>query len=151
MEVPRPAPSERIEGRGIGSLPEGLARMLPLRMDSAEDEVSEPEASESSAPPEKDAGDGDASGEGTESSPPARPGEGTPDGERLRELERLFEVGDYAGVRRSAAALLDRCEDDEVRAAAEAILRAVQVDPVQLAVLIGCAAVLTAIGFTWVF
>ena len=143
--------AERVDGRGIGSLPERLARMLLLRMDSAEDEVSEPEAPESSAPPERDGGDGDVPGEGGESSPPSRPGEGTPDGERLRELERLFEVGDYAGVRRASAALLERCEDDEVRAAAEAILRAVQVDPVQLAVLIGCAAVLTAIGFTWVF
>lgn len=78
------------------------------------------------------------------------PGAGTPDGAKLREAHVAFEAGDYARVREQTAELEARAEDPAVKDAARALRERVAVDPVQLVVLLACAAVVVGIVLRWV-
>lgn len=77
------------------------------------------------------------------------PGAGTPDGERLREALRAFDVGDYRQVR-TLTGELDRASEPAVRQAAAALRARISVEPVQVMVMLACALVLGAIVYTWV-
>jgi hypothetical protein len=76
------------------------------------------------------------------------PGEGTPEGELLRDAARAFEAGDYAMVRKRAAELNSAPED--VRQAAQELAARTAIDPVQIVIVVACAAVLAAIVYVWV-
>ena len=67
----------------------------------------------------------------------------------LRDAERAFEVGDHATVRAATRALA-ASKDPKVVDAAAALARKVAVDPVQIAFLAGCLAVLAAIFYQYV-
>jgi hypothetical protein len=77
------------------------------------------------------------------------PGAGTPDGEKLREAVRAFEVGDYARVR-SRVADLKKSDDPAVRAVAEDLSTRIDTDPIQIAVILICAIVLAILVYKWV-
>lgn len=78
------------------------------------------------------------------------PGAGTPDGDKLREAMRAFEVGDYARVRARTRELAG-AGDPKVREAAAALASRIAIDPVQVVVILACAAVLVTIALVWVF
>src|SRR5262245_23906691 len=82
--------------------------------------------------------------------PPPLPGAGTPDGETLRKAARAFEVGDYALVRRLCAEL-ENAADPSVRDAARDFAARIAIDPVQVVIVLACAAVLVTIAYVWVF
>lgn len=76
---------------------------------------------------------------------PELPGQGTTDGELLRRARGLYELGDYAAMR-TVLTPLTRAKDPAVADAANALLRRIQVDPVQLGFLAGCLAAIVAIA-----
>ncbi|MCZ7687293.1 MAG: hypothetical protein M5U28_54570 [Sandaracinaceae bacterium] len=78
------------------------------------------------------------------------PGAGTAAGDKLREAVRAFEAGDYARVRARTSELASAA-DPKVRDAAAELAARVAVDPVQVVVILACAAVLAAIAYVWVF
>ncbi|MFK7985083.1 MAG: hypothetical protein AB8I08_03555 [Sandaracinaceae bacterium] len=80
---------------------------------------------------------------------PDLPGEGTPEGDRLRAAYRSFEVGDYGAVRAIARGLEDTA-GPEVASAAQALRKRVEIDPIQVVVLSCCAAVVVAIMYVWI-
>ncbi len=77
------------------------------------------------------------------------PGEGTADGDKLRQAHRAFEVGDYATVRALTRALEDSA-GPAVASAARALRKRVEIDPIQVVVLSCCAAVVGAILYVWI-
>jgi len=79
----------------------------------------------------------------------ALPGAGTPDGDRLREAFRSLEVGDYRRVR-ARCDELPRARDRGVREAAAELRARTTVDPVQVVVVLACAAFLATIAYVWV-
>jgi hypothetical protein len=81
--------------------------------------------------------------------PTRLPGAGTPDGDKLREAVRAFEVGDYARVR-ARVADLKKAEDPAIRAVAEDLGARIDVDPLQIVVILICALVLAMIVYKWV-
>lgn len=81
--------------------------------------------------------------------PKPLPGAGTPDGEKLREAVRAFEVGDYVRVR-ARVADLRKAEDPAIREVAQDLAARIAIDPVQVVVMLACAAVLAAIAYVWV-
>lgn len=81
--------------------------------------------------------------------PEPPPGAGTPEGDKLREALRAFDVGDYARVRARTKELAS-AEDPKVREAAADLASRIAVDPVQVVVMLACAAVLVAIAYVWV-
>lgn len=89
-------------------------------------------------------------GKKAEDAPKPIPGAGTPDGDKLREALRAFEVGDYARVR-ARARDLEGASDPAVREAAAELAARISVDPVQIVVIGACAAVLAAIAYVWIF
>ena len=80
---------------------------------------------------------------------PAIPGEGTREGDLLREALQAFDAGDYTLVRARSRALAD-AKDEAVRAAASDLATRIAVDPIQIVVVAACAAVLFAIVWHWV-
>lgn len=80
---------------------------------------------------------------------PAIPGDGTPEGDLLREALHAFDAGNYALVRARTRALAD-AKDAGVRAAAADLESRIAVDPIQVVVVLACAAVLFAIIWHWV-
>lgn len=78
------------------------------------------------------------------------PGAGTPDGAKLREAHVAFEAGDYVRVRARAKELEERAEDPAIKDEARALRERVEVDPVQIVVLLACAAVVVGIVMRWV-
>jgi hypothetical protein len=85
-----------------------------------------------------------------EAAPAKIPGAGTPDGTKLREALRAFEVGNYALVRERGRDL-EKAEDVEVRKAALDLVDRTRVDPVQIVAILACVLVLVAILYVWVF
>jgi hypothetical protein len=77
------------------------------------------------------------------------PGAGTPDGGKLREALRAFDVGDYARVRARTRELAS-AEDRKVREAAADLASRIAIDPVQIVVILACALVLGTIAYVWV-
>jgi len=77
------------------------------------------------------------------------PGEGTPDGARLREASAAFESGDHALVRAHVRAL-SGASDPKVADAAAALGRKVAVDPIQLGFLGVCMVALGIIFYLYV-
>lgn len=113
--------------------------------EASDDEGSEPSEDDSPEPDEE------ASDEADEGPPDeGLPGEGTADGDALREAHVAFEAGDYRAVRQRCRALEEKAEDHEVREAAAALRRRVEVDPIQVVVLAACAAVVIAIVYRWI-
>ncbi len=82
--------------------------------------------------------------------PAPLPGLGTRDGGKLREAHVAFEAGDYARVRERCRDLEANAEDPEVRAAAADLRSRIEVDPLQVVVLLACAAVVVAIVMKWI-
>ena len=80
---------------------------------------------------------------------PAIPGQGTPEGELLREALHAFDAGNYVLVRARTRALAE-AKDEAVRAAAADLASRIAVDPIQVVVVLACAAVLFAIVWHWV-
>jgi len=78
------------------------------------------------------------------------PGEGTRDGEKLREAETAFERGDYVRVREIATPLVESAKDDEVARHARDLRRRTLVDPVQIGVIVACLALFAYIVYTYV-
>jgi hypothetical protein len=76
------------------------------------------------------------------------PGEGTPEGEKLRQAHGAFEVGDYRRVRQ----LCDELQGgpEQVARAAAELRKRTEVDPVQLGVLAGCLAIFLIIVYVYV-
>src|SRR5262245_7557131 len=72
-----------------------------------------------------------------EAEPAPIPGAGTADGERLREALRAYEVGNFVLVRARTKALAN-ADDPAVRDAAAELAARIGIDPVQIAVIIGC-------------
>ena len=70
-------------------------------------------------------------------SPPALPGPGTPEGERLREAHAAFDRGDFRRVREVTSELA-AAGDRDVVAAAAALALAVKADPTAIGVLVAC-------------
>jgi len=77
------------------------------------------------------------------------PGAGTPDGDKLRDAHRAFEVGDYAQVRRTTRSLADASDPDVTKAASELRART-EVDPIQIGVLLGCLVLLVFLTYVYV-
>ena len=121
--------------------------------DDEDDEDDDRDEDEDDEDEDQDDADDDGAPEGTEGvgdGAPPLPGEGTADGDRLREAHRLFEVGDYAAVRTRARGLEETAKDPAVKAAARALRRRVEVDPVQVVVLLACAGLVAAIVYVWI-
>lgn len=78
------------------------------------------------------------------------PGEGTAEGERLREASLAFESGDFATVRRLAATLA-RSGDPDVARAARELGQRVGVDPVAVAAFVLCLAFFGLVVQRYVF
>jgi len=78
------------------------------------------------------------------------PGEGTPEGEKLRAAHAAFDAGDYASVRTLTGELVD-VSDREVAQSAHDLRRRVSVDPVQVAVLLACFLFFAWISWKYVF
>ena len=116
--------------------PEKKKKKKKRKRRAADAEQDAPPSSEAEAAKKKDA-------------PPPLPGAGTPEGARLREAHRLFEVGDFAAVRRLCGEL-ERADDAAVRENAQELARRTTVDPVQVVVVLACAAVFAAIVWVWV-
>jgi len=132
---PEPEPDAESEPE-----PEPDAESEPEPESDAESE-SEPEP-EPEPEPESDM---DGGGE------PELPGAGTEAGERLREVARAFERGDYAQVRALTDALIGDSEvAPEVIEAAEQYRGRISVDPVQLVILGGCLIFFGWIVYTYV-
>ncbi|HJL17144.1 MAG TPA: hypothetical protein RMH99_15870 [Sandaracinaceae bacterium LLY-WYZ-13_1] len=135
--------------------------------EDADDETSDAEAAEraddeagardrdddADADDREDEGDADVDDRADENErkkpPPPLPGAGTRDGEKLREAFRAFEVGDYRRARSRVAELVD-AEDAEVREVALDLHERMSVDPVQVVVIVACAAVLFTIVYVWI-
>lgn len=86
----------------------------------------------------------------TDEPPKPLPGGGTPDGEKLREAFRAFEVGDFARVR-ARTRELEKAADPAVREAAAELAARVAVDPIAVVLMLACAAVLVSVAYVWVF
>lgn len=93
-------------------------------------------------------GDSAKAEEGEPEEPAPLPGEGTPDGDRLRQAHRAFEAGDYVLVRELCGAL-SGAEDTEVSAAAAALAKRTGVDPVQIGVLVACLVFFLVITYVY--
>ncbi len=133
------------------------------------EEQSEPEAEAAAEPPperpkkrkkakgrkaaasERGAASEDGAAAAKEAAPTAAtlPGAGTSAGEKLREAHRAFEVGDSARVR-ARTRELETAADPAVREAAADLAARIAIDPVQIVVVLACAAVLAAIVYVWV-
>lgn len=119
------------------------------------DEAAQLEAERPEPPPDEEpkaAKKKKKKGKGAEAAPKSEPlpGAGTSAGDKLREAVRAFEAGDYARVR-ARTRELESAADPRVREAAAELAGRVAVDPVQLVVILACAAVLVAIAYVWVF
>lgn len=89
-------------------------------------------------------------GEKAEPAAPAvLPGEGTPEGELLRDANAAFEAGNYARVRELTTTLATASDPKIVDFAAD-LRRRVSVDPVQILFLTMCACALLAITYVYV-
>jgi hypothetical protein len=77
--------------------------------------------------------------------PAPLPGEGTPEGDKLRDANAAFEAGNYALVR-SLSRELASAQDPRVADAAADLVRRVSVDPVQIGFLLACLAALLTIA-----
>jgi hypothetical protein len=77
------------------------------------------------------------------------PGAGTPEGDALARATRAFELGSYAEVRRLCGPLRSS-SSAEVADAANALLRRISVDPMQIAVLVGSFGLFAWIVFHYV-
>jgi hypothetical protein len=77
------------------------------------------------------------------------PGEGTPDGDALREADEAFTRGDYVRVRELTEKLVG-ASDDEVARHARDLLTRTQIDPVQVGVVVACLALFAYIVYTYV-
>lgn len=84
-----------------------------------------------------------------EEAPKPIPGAGTPEGDKLREALRAFEVGDHARAR-ARARDLESASDPAVREAAAELLERISIDPVAVIVMLACAAVLGTIIYVWI-
>jgi hypothetical protein len=76
------------------------------------------------------------------------PGEGTPDGDTLRDAWAAFEVGDYRKAR-ELAQKIQKSEVDGVALAAADVMHRTGVDEVQIAFLAACA--LAIIAIAWIY
>ncbi|HEY8431640.1 MAG TPA: hypothetical protein VIL20_24840 [Sandaracinaceae bacterium] len=107
-------------------------------------------ASTAAEPPKKKKKKGSKTKKGAAAREPVPlPGAGTPDGDKLREAMRAFEVGDYARVRARTRELAS-ASDPKVREAAADLAERIAIDPVQVVVILACAAVLATIVYVWV-
>ena len=116
------------------------------------DSSAEPAANDTGASAKKDDAKKDDAKKGSaEKNRPKKelPGAGTPEGERLRQAERAFDAGNYALVR-ALARELEGAADPAVRDAASEIARRTSVDPVQIVVIVACAAILATIVYVWI-
>lgn len=69
---------------------------------------------------------------------------------RLARIVALFEQGNYAQVRKDAAALLSATEDADIRRATKEVLTRLQPDPLALYLLVAAAALLVVLaGWYW--
>lgn len=68
----------------------------------------------------------------------------------LDRVVALFEQGNYAAVRKAAAELIARTEDEKVRAAAKQVLERLKPDPLALYLVVIAAALLAVLaGWYW--
>jgi hypothetical protein len=77
------------------------------------------------------------------------PGEGTPDGDTLRDAWAAFEVGDYKKAR-ELAQKIQKSEVDGVALAAADVMHRTGVDEVQIAFLTACALAILAIAYYYI-
>lgn len=92
----------------------------------------------------------DAAAAATPPAEPARaPGEGTPEGDKLKDAHAAFDAGDYRRVR-ALCDELARASDAEVVRAAVALRRRTEVDPVQIGVLVACLVFFAIIVYVYV-
>jgi hypothetical protein len=80
--------------------------------------------------------------------PEPLPGEGTPEGELLREANAAFEAGNFAMVREIVAKLAS-APDPKVADAASDLRRRIAVDPLQIGLLAACAVAFLVI--VWIY
>ncbi|WP_157068689.1 hypothetical protein [Sandaracinus amylolyticus] len=86
----------------------------------------------------------------SETTVPTRlPGEGTVEGEKLREANAAFEAGNYALVR-TLTSELERASDPTIVDAARDLARRTAVDPLQMTFLVLCAVALLVITYVYV-
>ena len=148
-EVTEPSESDS-SGEGAG--PESVSA------DPSDESVEADPAEGSKSPDADESPEAETSEAETSDSSPgdeaevALPGEGTPEGERLREAMRAFERGDYAAVRSITESLVsaDGADPEVIGAAAELRAR-LDVDPMQLVVLGGCLIFFAWIVYTYVW
>lgn len=76
---------------------------------------------------------------------PELPAAGTPEGETLRRGLALYELGNYREMR-AILTPLTTAKDPAVADAANALLRRIAVDPVQIGFLVGCLLAILAIA-----
>ncbi|WP_236516395.1 hypothetical protein [Sandaracinus amylolyticus] len=81
--------------------------------------------------------------------PTRLPGEGTAEGEKLREANAAFEAGNYALVR-ALTTELERAIDPKIVDAARELARRTAMDPVQIVFLVLCAVALLVITYVYV-
>ncbi|MDQ3032669.1 MAG: hypothetical protein M3Y87_09650 [Myxococcota bacterium] len=81
--------------------------------------------------------------------PVVLPGEGTPEGELLRDANAAFEAGNYARVR-ALTATLAKASDPLIVDAAADLRRRVSVDPVQIWFLLACLLALITITYVYI-
>jgi hypothetical protein len=68
---------------------------------------------------------------------------------RLDTLVRAFAEGDYARVRREVPALVKTAESEDVRRAAEELLRRTKADPLMILLLVVAGMLLVALSVYW--
>lgn len=76
--------------------------------------------------------------------------EATTDEQRLEEAQKAFDLGNYERMRILADALA-KSETPEIREKASTLQQRIGIDPMQIAVIVGCSVFFLLIAYTYVF